>query len=98
MGYYSSDDNTSLNEVCENTTYRGINKEGKFVKLNTTDIRKIRIESLGKPLEIKYRPECDDENPSHSEICPAGDAIFKALARLANEKGVILEVPENFRT
>ena len=97
MGYFGSDDSISIYQVCETTTYNGINKKGIFVKLNTTDIRRIHIESLSQNLNIKYRPECDDENPSHSEICPAGDAVFMALAKLANEKGTIIEVPEDFR-
>ena len=97
MGYYGDDDNISLNKVCKYTTYNGINKDGKFVKLNTTDIRKIHIESLSGNLDIRYRPERNDKNPSHADICPSGDAIFKGLARLANEKGVVLEVPEKYR-
>ena len=97
MGYFSSDDNTSLNEVCETTTYGGINENGLFVKLSTSDIRKIQIESLSERLDIKYRPECDNKNPSHSEILPTGEPVFKALATLAKEQGVMLEVPENFR-
>ncbi len=97
MGYYGYNDNTSLNKVCKHTTYKGINRNGVFVRLSTSDIRKIQIESLSEPLDIKYRPGYDDKNPSHSEILPAGDPVFKALATLAKERGVTLEVPEEYR-
>ena len=97
MGYFGRNDSKSLNGVCETTTYNGINRDGLFAKLNTTDIKKIYIESLGRKLITKYRPECDGQNPSHAEICPPGDDVFKALARLASEHGTILEVPENHR-
>ena len=94
LGHFKGDESFCLNRVCETTTYCGINGCGIFVRLDTTSIRKIYIESLNESLITRYRPEEDGKNPSHAEICPGGDAVFKALALHANKCGVVLEVPD----
>lgn len=97
LGYFGNDEAVSLNKVCETTTYRGINESGVFLKLNTTEIRKIFVESLGRPLATKYRPGCNNKNPSHAEICPSGDAVFKALALHAESHGTVIKVPDDYK-
>lgn len=96
LGYFGRDDEIALNKVCETTSYRGIEASGRFLKLDTADIRKINIESLDRTLVTKYRPGRNGTNPSHAEIFPSGDAVFKALALCAQHRGAILETPVKY--
>ena len=97
LGHFGKDEEAALKKVCETTTYMGIKGSGRFLRLNTTEIRKIVVESLGRSLVTKFRPGCNNTNPSHAEIFPSGDAVFKALALCAESHGAILEVPDNYK-
>ena len=97
LGHFGRDEEKTLNKVCETTSYCGINGSGRFLRLITTDIRKIFVESLGRSLVTKYRPGPNNTNPSHADICPSGDAVFKALALCAKHHGAILEVPDKYK-
>jgi hypothetical protein len=91
LGYFGEDDEFALQRICETTTYQGIDQSGKFVKLNSGDIRKIYIESLHTNLSAYFTPS--HSNVSHAEIRPSGDAVFVALAAHAERYGSLLDVP-----
>lgn len=97
LGYFRRSESESLVKVCETTTYCGIDGHGRFLRLNTTDIRKFGSESMGTPLVTRYRPGSNNTNPSHAEIFPGGNRAFNALAACANRRGKVLEVPDEFK-
>ena len=93
LGYFGEDDQSSLQRVCGTTTHQGIDQRGKFVKLNSGDIRKIYIESLHTNLSVYFTPA--HANVSHAEIRPSGDAVFVALAAHTERYGSLLDVPQH---
>ena len=77
LGYFGEDDQSSLQRVCGTTTYQGIDQRGKFVKLNSGDIRKIYIESLHTNLSVYFTPA--HANVSHAEIShPATPSLLRS--------------------
>lgn len=94
LEFFGQDVWRSLECICCTTDYQGMKENGRFLKLNVGEVRKIKIESK-QNVTVIHDGEDRVRNKSHASISPPEKDVFVALATHAREYGQLLEVPPN---
>ena len=94
LEFFGNDVLKSLECICRTMDYEGIKEDGRFLKINVGEIRKIKTESRQK-VTVVYDGDRRNKNKSHTSIHPPEKDVFLALSVHAKKYGQLLGVPPN---